>query len=54
MEVKAFQTLSVTVQTRGSLMDFKKELLNYPPLDLDKLLENNKDMPDNVRNSIVI
>lgn len=35
-------------------MDFKKELLNYPPLDLDKLLESNKDMPDNIRNSIVL
>ena len=35
-------------------MDFKKELLNYPHLNLDKLLESNKNMPDNIRNSIVL
>ncbi|AUG58183.1 MAG TPA: tetratricopeptide repeat protein [Ruminiclostridium sp.] len=35
-------------------MDINKELLNYPPLDLDKLLETNKDMPDNIKNSIVL
>lgn len=55
MEVKAFQTfVSYSAKLGGGMMDFKKELLNYPPLDLDKLLENNKDMPDNVRNSIVL
>lgn len=36
------------------MIDFNKELQNYPPVDLDRLLEANPDMPDNVRNSIVL
>ncbi|MDQ2087396.1 tetratricopeptide repeat protein [Herbivorax sp. ANBcel31] len=35
-------------------MDFSKELSNYPPLDLDKLSESDKSMPDKIRNSIVL
>ncbi|NLD47957.1 MAG: tetratricopeptide repeat protein [Clostridiaceae bacterium] len=36
------------------MIDFKKELQNYPPVDLNRLLETNPDIPDNVRNSIVL
>lgn len=36
------------------MMDFAKELLNYPKLDLDKLLESEKNMPDKIQNSIIL
>jgi tetratricopeptide (TPR) repeat protein len=39
----------------GDLMiDFKKELQNYPPIDIDKLSERNPDMSDNIKNSIIL
>ena len=36
------------------MIDFKKELQNYPPNDLNKLSESNPDMPDNIKNSIML
>lgn len=36
------------------MIDFKKELENYPPVDLNKLLESNTNISDNIRNSIVL
>ncbi|HOQ36755.1 MAG TPA: tetratricopeptide repeat protein [Acetivibrio sp.] len=36
------------------MIDFKKELQNYPPIDLNKLSESNPDMPDNIKNSIML
>jgi len=39
----------------GELMiDFKKELQNYPPIDIDKLSATNPDMPDSMKNSIIL
>lgn len=35
-------------------MDFTKELLNYPKLDLDKLLESDKDISDKTQKSIIL
>lgn len=36
------------------MMDFKKELQNYSLIDLDKLSASNPNMPDNIRNSIML
>ena len=36
------------------MINFKEELENYPPVDLNKLLEASLGMPDNIRNSIVL
>lgn len=36
------------------MIDFKNELQNYPPVDLEKLSESNPNMPDNIKNSIVL
>lgn len=31
------------------MIDFKQELKNYTPIDLDKLLKTNPNMPDNLK-----
>ncbi|WP_010252008.1 tetratricopeptide repeat protein [Acetivibrio cellulolyticus] len=36
------------------MIDFKQELKNYTPIDLDKLLKTNPNMPDNLKNSILL
>lgn len=34
------------------MIDLKKELQNYPPIDIEKLLANTPDLPDNLKNSM--
>ncbi|TYQ12868.1 UNVERIFIED_CONTAM: hypothetical protein Cloal_3906 [Acetivibrio alkalicellulosi] len=34
------------------MIDFKEEIKNYPPLDLERLIEEDKSMPDTIKNSI--
>jgi tetratricopeptide (TPR) repeat protein len=36
------------------MIDFKQELKSYSPIDLDRLLESNLDMPDNLKNSVLL
>jgi len=36
------------------MIDFKNELQNYPMIDLDKLSQANPNIPDNIKNSIVL
>lgn len=36
------------------MTDFKQELKSYSPIDLDRLLKTNLDMPDNLKNSVLL
>lgn len=36
------------------MIDFKQELKSYKPIDLDKLLKTNLNMPDNLKNSVLL
>jgi len=36
------------------MTDFKQEIKNYSPIDLDRLLKTNIDMPDNLKNSVLL
>lgn len=36
------------------MINIRSELANYPPIDLTKILERNPELPDNIKNSIVL
>lgn len=36
------------------MTDFKQEIKSYSPIDLDRLLKTNLDMPDNLKNSVLL
>ena len=36
------------------MTDFKQEIKTYSPIDLDRLLKTNIDMPDNLKNSVIL
>lgn len=36
------------------MIDFKQELKNYTPIDLEKLKKTNSNMPDNLKNSVLL
>ncbi|AEV69172.1 tetratricopeptide repeat protein [Acetivibrio clariflavus] len=36
------------------MTDFKQEIKTYSPIDLDRLLKTNIDMPDNLKNSVLL
>lgn len=36
------------------MTDFKQEIKSYSPIDLDRLLKTNIDMPDNLKNSVLL
>jgi tetratricopeptide (TPR) repeat protein len=36
------------------MINIRSELVNYPPIDLTKVLERNPELPDNIKNSIVL
>jgi len=37
-----------------SLINLGQELLNYPPINLANLAESNREIPDNIKNSIIL
>ncbi len=36
------------------LIDLKQELVNYPFIDIDKLIEKEANIPDNIKNSVIL
>jgi tetratricopeptide (TPR) repeat protein len=36
------------------LIDLKQELVNYPIIDIDKLIEKEANIPDNIKNSVIL